>query len=88
MKTPKVIPDIRVYRSNEIDSDLYLLCAKVSCIPDEWRNAVITPTFRKGDRREPQNYRGISILNTCYKIYSKILNMKLQDFSEAFMKEP
>ena len=36
---------------------------------------------------EPQNYRGISILNTCYKIYSKILNMKLQNYSEIFMTE-
>jgi len=37
-------------------------------IPNEWRNAVITPIFGKGDRRETKNYRGISILNTCYKI--------------------
>jgi hypothetical protein len=59
-----------------------------NCIPDEWRNADLTPLFKKGDICEPQNYRGISILNTCYNIYSKILNMKLQDFSEAFMKEP
>jgi len=44
-------------------------------ISNEWRNAVLTPIFKKGDRREPQNYRGISILNTCYKIYSRILNM-------------
>ena len=29
MKTSKVIQDIRVYRSNEIGSDHYLLCAKV-----------------------------------------------------------
>jgi hypothetical protein len=47
-------------------------------IPDEWRNAVITPIFKKGDGRESKIYRGISILNTCYKIYSKILNVKLQ----------
>jgi len=40
-----------------------------NCIPVEWGNAVITPVFKKGDRREPKNYRGISILNTCYKIY-------------------
>jgi len=58
-----------------------------NCIPNEWRNAVITPIFKKGDRREPKNYRGISILNTCYKIYSKILNMKLQNYSEVFMTE-
>jgi len=56
-------------------------------IPNEWRNVVITPIFKKGDRREPQNYRGITILNTCYKIYSKILNMKLQNYSEVFMTE-
>jgi len=56
-------------------------------IPNKWRNAVITPIFRKGDRREPKNYTGISILNTCYKLYSKILNMKLQKYSEVFMTE-
>ena len=53
-------------------------------IPNEWINTVITPVFKKGDRREPINYGGISILNTCYKIYSKILNMKLQNYSEVF----
>jgi len=56
-------------------------------IPNEWRNAVITPIFKKGDRRELKNYRGTNILNTCYKIYSKILNMKLQKYSEVFMTE-
>jgi hypothetical protein len=56
-------------------------------IPNEWRNAVITTIFKKDDRREPKSYRGISILNICYKIYSKILNTKLQNFSEAFMTE-
>ena len=48
----------RIYRENRI--------------PNEWRNAVITfiaPIFKKDDRREPKKYRGISILNTCYKIY-------------------
>src|SRR5215469_5197208 len=37
MKTSKVIQDIRVYRSNEIDSDHYLLCAKVN-FPTRWLN--------------------------------------------------
>jgi hypothetical protein len=33
-------------------------------IPDEWRNAAITPIFKKGDRKKPPNYSGIRILNT------------------------
>jgi hypothetical protein len=37
MKTSKVIQDIRVYRNNNIDSDNYLLCAKVS-FPPRWLN--------------------------------------------------
>jgi hypothetical protein len=55
-----------------------------NCILDEGRNAVVTPIFKKGDRKEPKTYRGFSILNTCYKIYSKILNMKLKKYSEIF----
>ena len=46
-------------------------------IPNEWRNAVITKIFRKGDRGEPKYYRRSSILNICYKIYSTILNMNM-----------
>jgi len=37
MKTSKVIQDIRVYRSNDIESDHYLLCAKVN-FPPRWLN--------------------------------------------------
>jgi hypothetical protein len=61
---------IYIYRERERERENH--------IPNEWRNAVITPIFKKVDRSEPKNYRGISILNTCYKLYSKILNMKLQ----------
>ena len=58
-----------------------------SCIPSEWRNVIVIPLFLKGDRRDRKNYTGISILNTCYKIQNKILNMKLQTYSEQFVME-
>jgi len=58
-----------------------------NCIPNEWRYDVMTQIFKKGDRRETKNYGGVSILNTCYKIHSKILNMKLQNYPEVFMTE-
>jgi hypothetical protein len=28
----------------------------------------------KGGRKYPNNYRGINLLNSCYKIYTKILD--------------
>ena len=37
MKTSNVIQNIRVYRSNEIDSENYLLCSKVN-FPPRWLN--------------------------------------------------
>jgi len=37
MKTSNVIQHIRVYRSNKIDSDHYLLCAKLN-FPPRWLN--------------------------------------------------
>jgi hypothetical protein len=39
-----------------------------NCIPNEWRNATVIPIFKKYDRKDPQNYRGINILNACCKI--------------------
>jgi hypothetical protein len=47
------------------------LYSQTDQIPDDWRNAAITPIFKKGDRREPQTYSGISILNTDTKFTVK-----------------
>jgi hypothetical protein len=71
---------------SNVDPRLGIFCVfDVSCVI--LPKIIITPIFKKGDRMEPKNYRGIGTLNACYKIYSKILNMKLQEYSEAFMTE-
>jgi hypothetical protein len=43
-------------------------------ISEAWRTAVLIPIHKKGDRNNPDNYRCISLLNTGYKIYSKIID--------------
>lgn len=60
---------------------------KTERIPEEFRNAVVVPIFKKGDMTKPENYRGISLLNTCYKIYAKILAKKTSEFAEGKMLE-
>jgi hypothetical protein len=48
---------------------------------NECIKTVVILIFKKCDRRNPQNDRGFSILNTCYKEYCKILNIKLYNYS-------
>ena len=51
-------------------------------IPEEWRDVAIFPLLKKGDPSNPQNYRGISIVNSGYKLYANILLGRLERFVE------
>jgi len=54
-------------------------------IPEEWNTAIIYPIFKKGDILETKDYRGISLLDTCYKIPSLILLERLAPFAEEIV---
>jgi hypothetical protein len=45
---------------------------------EEWKNSIVKPTYKKGDKEKVENYKGISLLNACYKPYNKILSEKLK----------
>jgi hypothetical protein len=46
-------------------------------MPEEWYIAVVVPMYKKGSKDDCNNYWGISKLNSCYKIYSVILNNQI-----------
>lgn len=50
----------------------------------EWDNAIKVHIFKTQKKKQPRNYAGTSLLNTCYKILSKMLNAKLKLHSEKF----
>lgn len=56
-------------------------------VPEEWNEALIYPIHKKGDISECSNYRGISLLNTCYKLYAKIINKRLVPIIETYIEE-
>jgi hypothetical protein len=41
--------------------DFLNICWIYGHIPEEWRIAVIVPVYKKGDRKNCNNYRGISL---------------------------
>ncbi|XP_060562301.1 uncharacterized protein LOC132721934 [Ruditapes philippinarum] len=51
-------------------------------IPLSWRSSAITPVYKSGPSNIPGNYRGISITNTMYKIFSGVINKRLYDWAE------
>jgi hypothetical protein len=38
-------------------------------LPDKWKESIIVPDHKKRDKTDCNNYRGISLLSTSYKIY-------------------
>jgi hypothetical protein len=46
-------------------------------LPDQWKESIIVPIHKKGDKTDCNNYRGISLLSTSYKILSNILFSRL-----------
>jgi hypothetical protein len=56
-------------------------------IPDDWEKARIISLFKKGERLSCENYRGLSLLNTSYKVYSKILTNRLKVIADKLFLE-
>ena len=54
-------------------------------LPEEWNKQVIVPIYKKGDKTECSNYRGISILPTTHKILINILPSRLTPYAEEII---
>lgn len=44
----------------------------------EWRKRVIAPIHKKGDPDRMENYRGVTLLCTAYKLYAGVLTERLR----------
>jgi hypothetical protein len=51
-------------------------------IPRQWEEGLIYPFLKKGDHLVCENYYGITLLTTAYKVFSNILCERLQPYVE------
>ena len=51
---------------------------KTKEIPDSWHEAKILILFKKGDSKDTKNYRPISLLSHSYKIFTRLLQAKVE----------
>jgi len=56
-------------------------------MPEEWKGSIIVPIYKKGDKIDCSNYRGVTLLSTTYKILSNILLSRLTSHAEEIIGE-
>ena len=56
-------------------------------IPEDWGQARVKSLFKKVKRDECSNYRGISLLNSGYKIYGKVITQLFKTILKAIIFE-
>jgi hypothetical protein len=54
-------------------------------LPEEWKESIIVPTYKKGDKTDCSNYRSISLLPTTHKILPNTLLSRLTPKAEEII---
>jgi len=52
---------------------------------EKWKESIIVPIHKEGDKTDCNNYRGISLLQTTYKILSNILLSRLIPYAKEIV---
>ena len=55
-------------------------------IPKDWTRGIIVPIFKDGERKNVDNYRGITLLSVVGKLYTSIINNRISSWLEKNKK--
>lgn len=68
------------YISKEMGEALWKLIRNIwksEGIPEDWNREIISPIYKKGEKKEMKNHRGVTLMDTAYKIYAIMLKARL-----------
>lgn len=78
------------YAGSELTAQLHEIITEVwesETMPKAWEAGIIVPVYKKGDKLECSNYRGITLLNVAYKVFSNLLLRRLSPYTEEIIGE-
>jgi len=76
------------YRGNKLLNRMYELVRQIweeERIPEEWKETIIVPIHKRGDRDRCENCRGVALGNAAYKILLNIILGKIKPCIEKVM---
>ena len=83
------INEILKQGGEEMVNSLVILFRKIwkeEKIPVDWARGVIVPIFKDGERKNVDNYRGITLLSVVGKLYTSIINSRISSWLEKNKK--
>ena len=70
----------------DIYEKLFNLFVDTGIVPESWLLGTMKPFYKnKGNTNDPKNYRPITILSCLGKLFTAILNNRLNTYSESFL---
>ena len=53
-------------------------------VPESWGYSIVCPILKKGSTADPNNFRGVSLINSMFKIFTNILTNRLNEWTEKY----
>lgn len=70
--SPRILEELGEEISSPL-TDIYTKSIHTGLVPEDWRRAIITPIFKKGDTASATNFRPVSLTSVCSKLLEHIV---------------
>ena len=68
-------------------TSLFNLIFTSASYPVSWFKTKLFMLFKRGDRKDPNNYRGISVINSIAKIFDMIMCSRLEHWFKPYREQ-
>lgn len=83
-------PEALIYGGDALIDRLHKLLILIwnsESVPQDWKDSVVVPVYKKGSRTDCSNYRGISLLSIAGKLVTSIIRARMRSIYEANLSE-
>ena len=67
-------------------TELFNLVLDSCHFPESWSDGIIIPLFKKGDRTDVKNFRGITLVSCLSKLFTSVLNSRIMKWCDENSK--